>query len=107
MFSMLKAEKRAFLKGELNAPGSQPSANYADAHDGIKANIWNAITPIFVIMITAGVGLYYDGVKTLGNPDASLREIFSAANSYNALLWASMVGTIVAIFTTVINGTSK
>ena len=107
MFSMLKAEKRAFLKGELNAPGSQPSANYADAHDGIKANIWNAITPIFVIMITAGVGLYYDGVKTLGNPDASLREIFSAANSYNALLWASMVGTIVAIFTTVINGTFK
>ena len=45
-------------------------------------------------------------MKTLGNPDASLGEIFSAANS-NALLWASMVGTIVAIFTTVINGTFK
>lgn len=107
MFSMLKAEKRAFLKGQLIAPGSQPSANFSDASSGKKANIWNAVIPILVIMITAGVGLYYDGIKSLENPNASIREIFSAANSYNALLWASMVGTIVAIFTTVINRTFK
>ena len=91
----------------MNAPGSQPSANFQEASSGKKANIWNAVIPILVIMLTAGVGLYYDGAKSLENPDASIREIFSAANSYNALLWASMVGTIVAIFTTVINGTFK
>ena len=63
------------------------------------------LIPILTIMITAGVGMYYDGSKSM-MPIQVFREIFSA-NSYNALLWASMVGTIVAIFTTVINRTFK
>jgi Na+/H+ antiporter NhaC len=55
----------------------------------------NALLPVGVMVATVVIGLYVTGSAEVGR-DAGLREIIGAANSYTALLWASLLGVMVA-----------
>lgn len=61
----------------------------------------NAVVPFGVIICATFVGLYVDGRESLQaqpapRPAASLVNVVSAANSVNALLWASLLGCMAA-----------
>ncbi len=55
----------------------------------------NAMLPVGIMVATVVIGLYVTGSAEVGR-DAGLREIIGAANSYTALLWASLLGVMVA-----------
>ncbi|MEG2353866.1 MAG: Na+/H+ antiporter NhaC family protein [Clostridium sp.] len=61
---MLTAERRARSTGEVLRKGSNPLASDnkdLEAKDGVKLNIWNAILPIGLLIISAFVGFYVNG----------------------------------------------
>lgn len=101
---MRKAERRARRKGLLLAPGAQPIADYANEEvappaDAPKRAI-NALAPIVVVIVMTIVGLWASGRAGLaeaGVEDASLRQLLAEANSYKALLWASLSGMLTAL----------
>jgi len=107
---MLKAERRAAETGEVLGKGHIPLADYAQSalapREEIPKRALNAFLPILVVIVLTVVGLYRSGVAALaaeGQGWASfdgtiswLREVFSAASAYNALLWASMAGVLTA-----------
>ncbi|HET7274232.1 MAG TPA: Na+/H+ antiporter NhaC family protein, partial [Longimicrobiaceae bacterium] len=98
---MLTAENRAARGDGLYRPGA---ALMADTSGGVMEpgedtprRWWNAGVPVMVVVVAVLVGLYVSGRSALGTGDALLRDIFGAANSYNVLLWASLLGSVAAI----------
>jgi Na+/H+ antiporter NhaC len=55
----------------------------------------NALVPVAVLVIGVLAGLYYTGVQSVG-AGAGLREIIGDADSYRALMWASLASVLVA-----------
>src|SRR5699024_5161768 len=55
----------------------------------------NAIIPVGVLVFGVLAFLYTTGVEAAG-PGASIREIIGAADSFAALMWASLLSVIVA-----------
>jgi Na+/H+ antiporter NhaC len=100
---MLRAERRALLQGKLIADGAKPAASFEDpsiAPDQDKPRRWvNALVPVLTVIVVIAVGMYVDGRATvLGSGlEPTFRNVFSKADSYKALLWAAMVGSLVAI----------
>jgi Na+/H+ antiporter NhaC len=101
---MLRAERRAHSTGQVVAPGDTPLADPAAAGlappEEVTPRARNAALPILtVIAVTVG-GLYVTGVGE-ADPELAgierLREVFGAADSYTALLWASLAGVVVAL----------
>ena len=101
---MRTAERRARKKGLLLAPDAQPIADYATDEveppaDAPKRAI-NALVPIFVVIVMTIVGLWASGragLAAAGVEDGSLRQLLAEANSYKALLWASLSGMLSAL----------
>ena len=58
---------------------------------------YNAALPVLTVIVVVLLGLYLDGKGKLGAEDGSLLDIFGAANPFNALLWGSLWGCLVAI----------
>ncbi|GJQ21777.1 MAG: sodium:proton antiporter [Bacteroidia bacterium] len=106
---MLAAERRARSTGEVLRPGSQPAVDLTDStadavSDGKPARWYNGLIPILAILIVGLYGLYATGTSALeadGRTTFSVGEIISKADSYAALLWASLTGCLVAILLTV------
>lgn len=108
---MLKAELRASHSGKLLADGDTALADYASAAleppEGIPYRALNAFLPIATVVVVTVAGLYTSGSSALaaaGRTRADfagtaewLREVFSAANSLDALTWASLLGVVVAL----------
>jgi Na+/H+ antiporter NhaC len=100
---MLKAERRALLEGKLVADGAKPAASFEDASlapvEGQPHRWINAAVPISttVVVIVLGMYLYGRAVCQAGGLDLSLQNIFAKADSYKALLWAGLIGGMVAI----------
>jgi Na+/H+ antiporter NhaC len=69
----------------------------------------NGLFPIGFVIIGVMVGLYISGKHELGAAadGAGLREIISAADSPNVLLWASFGGGVVALATSMSLGTLR
>jgi Na+/H+ antiporter NhaC len=96
---MLAAERRAaggdglyrrgaILMVDTNAEMMQPKDD--------KPDRWfNAAIPVLTVVFVVLLGLYLDGRASLGR-DGSLTEILGAANAFNALLWGSLAGCLVA-----------
>lgn len=108
---MYKAERRAFLTGELIRDGATPLADPDEEHDfgeDSSRNPWNAIIPVGVVLLGTLVGLYATGMQELGGqlPEQgwlkNLGLIFGKSNSFKALLWAAAAGGIVAFVTALI-----
>jgi len=74
---------------------------------GVQPQARNAIIPIGVLILGVFASLYYTGMQSITEAgeiplDAiALRDIIGAADSYKALMWASFLGSLVAIIISV------
>jgi Na+/H+ antiporter NhaC len=102
---MLKAERRARSTGKLMDDGAVPLADYGAAQlappEGAPMRAMNAFLPILTIIVVTLVGLYLTGSSGLDRADYPalgdwIREVMGAADSYKALLWASLGGVLMA-----------
>ena len=101
---MYKAEKRARTTGKVLADGAHPMSSDSMDFDENKAEadkkplkVKNAVIPILTLVIVAFAGLWYNGYQadpSVGVMD--LRSCFGNADAGVALVWASIVASIVA-----------
>lgn len=98
---MADAEDRAAAGGGLFRPGANlavdTDAEEMNPKEGAPRLWFNAAIPVLTVIIVVLIGLYTSGRAAVG-PDAGLRDVFGEAASYNALLWGSLAGTLVAVF---------
>ena len=92
---MYHAEIRARTKGQVLSPTARVDESAGGARDlvpkeGQPQRAVNAMIPISVLISGVLVGLYVTGE---GN---GLREIIGSADSYKALMWASLLGAFTA-----------
>ena len=105
---MLAAERRARQSGQLFRPGSNAEAAQAEAEamepppDAPKRLV-NAVLPIAVLVVGVLAGLWITGraaVAEAGDP-ATVQNVIGAANSYTAMMWASLAAVLTAVALTV------
>lgn len=113
---MLKAERRARATGKVLADTAQPmtseEATELEPKDNVKLNIWNAILPVGVLLVSAFVGFYANGYNTImGGEDKALialltttpysfeafREAFGASDASIVLFQAALLASAVAL----------
>lgn len=112
---MLKAERRAFKEGKVLSDTATPMIGDDEAlapKEGVKLNVWNAIIPIGVLIVSAFVGFYYNGWTTIMNSGdqeliallnnnplsfTALRETFGASDASIVLFEAALLASMVAI----------
>ncbi|MFQ6617449.1 MAG: Na+/H+ antiporter NhaC family protein [Fidelibacterota bacterium] len=99
---MLKAERRARSTGKYIRDGAMPLSDEAmekiDLPPDMPRRWYNALIPIFSVIIITILGLYINGRVKLAEraSTAPLYEIFGAADSFSVLMWAAFGGSIVA-----------
>ncbi len=97
---MLKAERRASRGEGLYREGamlmSEAGSDKMEPVEGAPLRWYNAVLPVLTVVVVVLLGLYLQGRANLGRP-GTLWEIFAKANAFDALLWGSLMGCIVAI----------
>ena len=98
---MLAAERRARTTGQVSRPGTTAAQVEAEADtlrpkDGIQPRLVNALLPIGVLVAGVLVGLWITGSASAGE-GAALRDVVGAADSYAAMMWASLASVVVAV----------
>jgi Na+/H+ antiporter NhaC len=97
---MATAEKRAGGGRGLFREGAQlatdTSGHIMDPKDGVRHRWWNAGVPVLTVVTVVLVGLYTSGRAGVG-PDASLMDVFGAADPFATLLWGSLAGCLMAL----------
>ena len=97
---MAAAERRAASGEGLRRPGAQLAVDTADLQMtpplGVTPRWYNAAVPILTVILVVLGGLYTSGRASVG-ADASLMDIFGAADPFATLLWGSAAGCIVGI----------
>ncbi len=63
----------------------------------------NAILPFATLILVVLGGLYITGLDP-NNPEQTLRDIVGNSNSYQALLWGTMAGVLVAAILSIVQG---
>ncbi|HUP53178.1 MAG TPA: Na+/H+ antiporter NhaC family protein, partial [Longimicrobiales bacterium] len=98
--AMAVAERRASTGGGLFRPGARlmtdTTSRAMDPKEGIAHRWWNAGLPVLSVVVVVLVGLWVTGRASAG-PDASLYDVFGAADPFITLLWGSLAGCLVAI----------
>ena len=115
---MLAAERRARETGQLYRPGSNAEAAEAEADamapppDAPKRLV-NAVLPIAVLVAGVLIGLWLTGRAAVAEsiaeavaagtppPEMTLTAIIGDANSYTAMMWASLASVLTALALTV------
>lgn len=97
---MLKAERRARETGKLYNPDStiaqlELEVNVLEPKEGTPPRLINAALPIAVLVVGVILGLFITGEGD------SIRDIIGTADSYQAMLWASLASAFVAVVLTV------
>ena len=97
---MLKAEVRARTTGQVLGPGAKVDEAAAEGEElapkeGKPARAVNALLPVAVLVVGVLASLYVTGAEAAG-PGAGLRDIIGEADSYKALMWASLLGVLTA-----------
>jgi len=108
--AMYRAEKRVVTEGLVLRPGAAPLAdlnsNELSAAEGAPLRWYNALIPIFVVIITTLAGLWITGWQATNLPAADferltwLRKISTVignADSFAVLMWSSFSGGLAAI----------
>jgi Na+/H+ antiporter NhaC len=97
---MADAERRASTGGGLHRPDARlmtdTSGQAMDAKPGVAHRWWNAGLPVLTVVVVVLGALWSTGRAGAG-PDASLSDVFGAANSFVALVWGSLAGCLVAL----------
>jgi len=97
---MLKAERRARFEGKVMRDGAEPATeSLDDESDAERPSLWlNGLAPVISILVVGLAGIYITGRDALApGVELSLSNVVSGADSYVALLWASLTGCAVAI----------
>lgn len=102
---MLQAERRASRGEGLYRDGamlmSEAGSEKMDPVDGAPLRWYNAALPVIAVVLVVLFGLYFQGLSNFeaSNPGVSPTpwDIFGAASAFDALLWGSLTGCIVAI----------
>ena len=98
---MLQAERRARPTGQVSRPGTTAAQFEAEADvlrpkDGTPPRLVNALLPIGVLVTGVLVGLWITGSASAG-AGASLQDVVGAADSYAAMMWASLAAVVAAV----------
>ena len=98
MGPMYYAEVRA-RQGQVSPVNSQDTpaiqGDNLEPKAGVKMRAVNAFIPILVLILSLLMGLYITGEGD------SMTEIIGSANSYKAMLWASLLGAMTAAIMTI------
>jgi Na+/H+ antiporter NhaC len=98
---MHTAEVRSRSGGGVLRPGSQPAADLTSAHmkppAGAPLRWYNAGIPVLVVVIAAFTGIIITGRAGIEDPDPGLWQIVGEADPFRTLIWASFLGSVVAI----------
>jgi Na+/H+ antiporter NhaC len=96
---MLSAERRAARGDGLYRDGAMlmvdTSAELMAPKEDQPRRWYNAALPVLSVVVVVLLGLYIDGRSSLGRP-GSLTEVLGEANAFNALLWGSLAGVLMA-----------
>jgi len=105
--TMLQAERRARRTGEVSRPGSSVGESDELKHfqpkEGVRIQAFRAVVPVGVLVLGVFIGLLYTGWDSDTWQDPTLggikkmSTIIGNADSYAALMWASLSAVIVAI----------
>ncbi len=92
---MHQAEVRARTTGQVLAPDARVDESAGGSSELVAKEdhpqrAFNALVPVFVLIVGVLTGLYVTG------EGETLREIVGAADSYKALMWASLLGALTA-----------
>ncbi len=95
---MLKAERRARMTGQV-VPDSSSTLGADDEaalamKEGLPPRAMNAIIPVIAMTLAIMGGLYVTG------EGETVSDIVGSANSYQALMWASIISVLVAVVMT-------
>lgn len=108
---MLRAERRAFHEGAVLSEKDVPLADFdsdeMSPSDDMPLRAANALLPILAVIGVTVYGMYVTGAAAVDRAAASsffsyLRDVFSEASSYTALLWGSLAGVLVAVLMSVL-----
>ena len=103
---MWRAENRASRGEGLHRENAMllvdTESNVMIPVEGAPHRWQNAALPVITVFLVVVFGLYFDGRAAFGGPEPTLSDIFGAANAYNALLWGSLAGVLVAIALSVV-----
>ena len=105
---MLKAERRARQTGQLFRPGSTAEAAQAESElleppAEAPKRLVNALLPIAVLVAGVLVGLWITGRASVleSGGEMSVKNVIGEANSYTAMMWASLASVVVAVLLSV------
>ena len=97
---MAGAELRAASGGGLYRPGAQLAVDTSESLLTPAARAvprwYNAAVPILTVIVVVLMGLYTTG-RASAPADASLMDVFGAADPFATLLWGSFAGCLAAI----------
>lgn len=97
---MAAAERRAAEGRGLFREGATLAADTGselmEPKEGVPHRWWNAGIPVLTVIGVVLGGLYTTGRGSVG-ADASLMDVFGAADPFATLLWGSLAGCLVAI----------
>ncbi|MCF7796998.1 MAG: Na+/H+ antiporter NhaC family protein [Lentisphaeria bacterium] len=102
---MYQAEKRALEEGKLIRDGSQPLADDSMMKDILPEKIplrwFNAVIPIFTVVVMTVVGMYASGAPDHFPAGSTFTQkalmVIDGSDSSTALLWASFTAAVVAL----------
>ena len=91
---MLRAERRARTTGKLISDSATIQDEVEEREitpiPGKPQRSINAIIPVIVLVVGVIMGLFWSGEGD------TIRDVIGSANSYDALMWASLAGVLVA-----------
>jgi len=97
---MLVAEQRAQEFGSEHAEAKVTSTEEVESLgpiEGKPQRAFNAYIPVLVMVLGVVVGLYVTGMEASSEiAEPTLKDIIGNANSYTALMWASLVSMMTA-----------
>jgi Na+/H+ antiporter NhaC len=106
---MLKAETRARRTGDVMAAEAKPLADFGQDElappEETPRRAVNALLPILTVIVVTILGLWITGSQAVEKAAYTstfkyVQDVFSNANSFNALLWASLAGVVTALVLT-------
>ncbi len=101
---MLQSELAALEHGSgaaASPSGKVQESEVIEPVEGKPQRVINALLPVSVMVFGVMVGLYVTGRQAVG-ADASLHDIIGQADSYKALMWASMSSMMTAALLTLV-----
>ena len=108
--AMHRAERRSRSTGNVVQDGAEPlidrELTEATAPEGTPLRWYNGLLPILTVISVTIVGLWFSGKQALGEEAATaqLYSVFSSADSFSVLMWASFIGSGVAAILVLVQG---